>query len=165
MGSHQGDVALLDHPVAQAPLQSPLPARLAYLRSDGAPDVVPIGFHWNGTEIVLGTFPNSVKMHALHDGDKVALSIDSDTMPYQVLRIRGTVRTDVVEGIAPEYAAMTRRTLGDEVGQGWLEQMRPIVASMARIFVTPAWVCVQDFQTRFPNELERAMEAATEGHG
>ena len=31
---------------------------------------------------------------------------------------------------------------------------------MARIFVTPEWVCVQDFQTRFPNEVERAMEAA-----
>ncbi len=29
---------------------------------------------------------------------------------------------------------------------------------MARIFVIPEWVCVQDFQTRFPNELERAME-------
>ena len=75
------------------------------------------------------------------------------------------MRTDVVEGIAPEYEAMTRRTLGDEVGAGWLEQLRPIVTSMARIFVTPEWVCVQDFQTRFPNELERAMEAATGGHG
>ena len=59
---------------------------------------------------------------------------------------------------------MTRRTLGDEVGQGWLEQMRPITPKMARIFVTPEWVCVQDFQTRFPNELERAMEGATGGH-
>jgi hypothetical protein len=160
MVSQQGDLALLDHPVAQELLRSPLPARLAYVRTDGAPDVVPIGFHWNGNEFVLGTFPDTVKMRALHDGDKVALSIDSDTMPYQVLRIRGTARTDLVEGIAPEYEAMIRRTLGDEGGQGWLEQMRPIVTSMARIFVTPEWVCVQDFQTRFPNELERAMERA-----
>ncbi len=158
MVSQQGDITLLDHPVARELLKSPIPARFAYVRSDGAPDVVPIGFHWNGTEFVLGTFPNSVKMHALHDGDKVALSIDTATMPYHVLRIRGTVRTDVVEGIAPEYEAMTRRTLGDEAGQGWIEQMRPITSSMARIFVTPEWVCVQDFQTRFPNELERAMQ-------
>jgi hypothetical protein len=34
---------------------------------------------------------------------------------------------------------------------------------MTRIFVTPKWVCVQDFQTRFPNELEWAMEAASGG--
>lgn len=161
MVSQQGDLALLDHPVAQELLRSPLPAHLAYVRSDGAPDVVPIGFHWNGNEFVLGTFPNTVKMHALHDGDKVALSIDSDSMPYKVLRIRGNVRTDVVDGVAPEYEAMTRRTLGDEAGAGWIEQMRSITATMARIFVTPEWVCVQDFQTRFPNELERAMESVT----
>jgi hypothetical protein len=30
-------------------------------------------------------------------------------MPYQVLLVRGTVRTDTVEGIAPEYAAVTKR--------------------------------------------------------
>jgi len=160
MVSQQGDLNLLDHPVAQHLLQSPLPARLAYVHPDGAPEVVPIGFHWNGHDLVLGTFPDTVKMHALHDGDKVAISIDTDTMPYQVLRIRGTVRTDIVDGIAPEYEAMTLRTLGEEAGSGWIEQMRPMVSQMARIFVTPDWVCVQDFRTRFPNELERAMEAA-----
>jgi hypothetical protein len=160
MVSQQGDLALLDHPVAQEMLRSPLPARFAYVRSDGAPDVVPIGFHWNGKEIVLGTFPSSVKMGSIQDGDKVALTIDTDTLPYKVLRIRGTARTDVVDGVAPEYEAMTLRTLGDEAGRGWIEQIRPITPNMARIFVTPEWVCVQDFQTRFPNELERAMEAA-----
>ncbi len=164
MVSQQGDVALLEHQVAQELLQSALPARLAYVRSDGAPDVVPIGFHWNGIEFVLGTFPDSVKMHALHDGDKVALSIDSDTMPYKVLRIRGRVRTDVVVGVAPEYEAMSRRTFGDEAGAGWVEQLRPITPKMARIFITPEWVRVQDFETRFPNELERAMEGSTGGH-
>ena len=157
MVSQQGDLALLEHPVAQELLRSPIPARFAYVRHDGAPDVVPIGFHWNGTEFVLGTFPDSVKMHELHDGDKVALSIDTDTMPWKVLRVRGSIRTDVVEGIAPEYEAMTIRSLGEEMGRGWIEQMRPITPSMARIFITPEWVCVQDFQTRFPNELERAM--------
>lgn len=160
MVSQQGDLSLLEHPVALALLRSPLPARFAYVRSDGSPDVVPIGFHWNGEEFVLGTFPDTVKMHALHDGDKVALSIDTESYPYQVLRVRGSVRTDEVAGVAPEYEAMTARTLGEENGRAWIEQMRPITSSMARIFVTPEWVCVQDFQTRFPNELEKAMEAA-----
>jgi hypothetical protein len=31
---------------------------------------------------------------------------------------------------------------------------------MARIFVTPEWVGILDFETRFPSSLERAMEHA-----
>ena len=160
MVTHQGDLALLELPVAQELLQAKIPARFAYVRSDGTPEVVPIGFHWNGKEFVIGTFPNSAKMHALRDGDKVALTIDTDSLPYKVLRVRGNVRTDVFAGIAPEYEAMTLRNLGNEAGRAWIEQMRPITPNMARIFVTPEWVCVQDFQTRFPNEIERAMEGA-----
>jgi hypothetical protein len=29
---------------------------------------------------------------------------------------------------------------------------------MTRIFIRPEWVAVQDFETRFPNALEWAME-------
>lgn len=160
MPTQQGSVALLDDPVAQELLQSTIPARVAYTWTDGTPRVVPIGFHWNGAEIVLGTFPDAPKMKALRDGDMVAVSIDSDQMPYHVLLIRGTVRTDIVDGIAPEYAAMTKRTFGEEQGQAWLDTMNPIVSTMARVFITPEWVGILDFETRFPNALERAMERA-----
>ncbi len=112
MPTEQGSLALLDDPVAQRLLQSTIPARFAYTWTDGTPRVVPIVFHWNGQEIVLGTPPDAPKMKALHDGDKVALSIDSDSMPYKVLLIRGGIRTDVVDGISPEYEAATVRNLG-----------------------------------------------------
>ncbi len=126
MSTHQGDLALLDDPVAQRLLQSTIPARLAYNWHDGTPRVIPIGFHWTGTEIALGTPPDAPKMKALHNGAKVALTVDSDSMPYKVLMVRGSVRTDTVEGIAPEYETMTKRVLGEEQGQAWLENMRPI---------------------------------------
>ena len=126
MTTRQGDLTLLEDPVAQRLLQSTLPARLAYVWTDGTPRVVPIAFHWNGADLVLGTPPDAPKMRALHDGTKVAVSIDTDTMPYEVLQIRGSVRTDVVDGIAPEYEATTLRTLGDQAGRAWLENMRPI---------------------------------------
>ncbi len=160
MPTRQGSLALLDDPVAQRLLQSTLPARLAYNWRDGTPRVVPIGFHWNGAEIVLGTPPDAPKMKVLRDGATVALTIDSETMPYKVLLVRGTVRTDTVEGIAPEYAAMTKRVFGEKEGQAWLDNMRPIMPRMARIFVQPGWVGIMDFETRFPNALERAMERA-----
>ena len=137
MATHQGDLALLEDPVAQRLLQSPVPARLAYVWTDGTPRVVPIGFHWNGREVVLGTPPDAPKLKALKDGTAVALSIDTTTPPYKVLQIRGTVRTDLVEGIAPEYEAMTIRSLGEEQGRAWLESLRPLSPRMARLFITP----------------------------
>jgi len=157
MPTKQGDPALLNDPVAQKMLQSTVPARFAYNWSDGTPRVIPIGFHWNGEEIVLGTPPDAPKMKVLKDGDQVALTIDSDTMPYKVLLIRGPIRTDTVDGIAPEYAAMSRRVFGEEGGQAWLDQVTPIFPRMARIFITPSWVGILDFESRFPSAIERAM--------
>jgi hypothetical protein len=163
MPTKQGDVALLDDPIAQQLLRSPLPARFAYAWRDGTPRVVPIGFHWNGREIVLGTPPDAPKMKALRDGAKVALTIDSDAMPHKVLLIRGTARLDEVDGVAPEYAAMCRRVMGAAAGAAWVAQLAAISPRMARIFIRPEWVGVQDFEVRFPNALERAMERAGMG--
>ena len=51
----QGDISLLDDPVAQTLLHSTNLARLAYIWRDATPRVVPIWFHWTGPEIVMGT--------------------------------------------------------------------------------------------------------------
>ena len=158
MTTRQGDISLLEDPVAQQLLQSRIPARLAYTWVDGTPRVVPINFHFNGKELVFGTPPDAPKMTVLRDGLPVAVTIDGDSMPYRVLLVRGTVRTDVVDGIAPEYVQMTLRCFGTEAGQAWLEQMAPMCPQMARIFVQPTWVGILDFETRFPSAIERAME-------
>ena len=160
MTTRQGSLALLEDEVAQRLLRSPLPARLAYSWTDGSPRVVPIGFHWNGKELVFGTPPDAPKMRALRDGDRAAVSIDTDEMPYKVLQVRGRVRTDTVEGIAPEYEETTVRMLGEEQGRAWLTNLRAITTHMSRVFVTPEWVAILDFETRFPSAIERAMEAA-----
>jgi hypothetical protein len=78
-------------------------------------------------------------------------------MPYKVLLIRGPIRTDVVDGIAPEYAAMSKRVFGEQGGQAWLDQVTPIFPGMAHIFITPAWVGILDFESRFPSAIERVM--------
>jgi hypothetical protein len=96
----------------------------------------------------------------LHNGDKVALTIDSDSMPYKVLMVRGAIHIDTVDGVAPEYAAMSRRVMGEEQGQIWLNQIGAMIPRMARIFITPEWVGILDFETRFPSAVERAMERA-----
>lgn len=163
MPTPQGSLDLLNDPVAQQLLASPLPAHVAYSWTDGTPRVVPIGFHWNGTEVVLGTPTDAPKMQALHDGAKVSVSIDSDTMPYKVLLMRGSARVDTVDGLAPEYEAMAMRVFGEEQGRAWLENVRPLFPRMARVFIRPEWVGILDFETRFPSALERAMERTQAG--
>ncbi len=78
MATKQGDVTLLNDPVAQKLLQSAIPARLAYNWSDGTPRVLPIWFHWNGEQIVLAGPPNAPKMTVLAKNSKVALTIDDN---------------------------------------------------------------------------------------
>lgn len=89
MAVPQGDLELLNDPIAQELLRSALPARLAYTWPDGTPRVVPIWFHWTGEEIVMAGPPDAPKMDALRANPRVALTIDGDTWPYKVLLLRG----------------------------------------------------------------------------
>jgi hypothetical protein len=157
MPSKQGDVSLLDHPIAQELLQSTVPARLAYTWKDGTPRVVPIWFHWNGKEVVLGSPPKAPKVIVLPDHSHVALTIDSNPWPPKVLLIRGIARVEIVNGVSPEYAAAAERYFGEEQGRVWVEQVRAMSSHMARIAVRPTWVGLLDFQTRFPSAIEAAM--------
>ena len=149
----QGDLALLQHPAAQEMLQSKIPARLAYIATDGTPRVVPIWFHWNGKEIVMASPPKAPKLKSLVKNPKVSLTIDENGFPPKVLLIRGTARLEPVEGIVPEYEASAARYFDPELAQAWLKQLRSMVSSMVRITVTPEWVGLLDFQTRFPSAL------------
>ena len=154
MTSHQGSTQLLDEPLAQELLQSKLPAYLAYNCHDNSPRLIPIGFHWNDREIVLCSPPDAPKMRVLQDGIKVALTITSERTPMQVLSIRGSVRVELVEGMPPEYVAMTERTSGKEHAGTWLTQAGRMWPVMVRIFVQPEWVGLIDFETRFPSAVE-----------
>jgi hypothetical protein len=149
----QGDLSLLEHPASQELLRSKIPARFAYIWTDDTPRVIPIWFHWNGREIVMATPPKAPKLKALAKNPKVSLTIDDNTFPHKVLLIRGSARLDSVEGIVPEYAAAAERYFDTELAKAWLGQLRTLVSSMVRITITPEWVGLLDFQTRFPSAL------------
>lgn len=157
MATKQGDVGLLNEPIARDLLQSHIPARFAYVGTDGMPRVVPIWFHWNGKQIVLGTPLTAPKTRALSRNPKVALSIDTNTWPHKVLQIRGTASLETVDGVVPEYALAAERYFGPEQGQKWVAQARKLFPRMARIVVTPEWVSIIDFEKRFPSAIEKAM--------
>lgn len=162
--SKQGDVALLQDPVAQQLLQVKGPAHLAYTWRDGTPRVIPMGFHWNGEELVMASVADAPKTKVLTTGSKVAVSIEHDYAASKILLVRGTVRADTVEGIAPEYAAMIRRTMSEQDAAALLEEAARLYRRMARFFIRPEWVGILDFETRLPSAVERAMERAAHRH-
>ena len=156
MNLKQGDLGLLTHPAAVELLQSKVPARLAYVWTDGTPRVVPIWFHWDGKHFVMGTPPKAPKLKALARNPKVALTIDDNTFPHKVLLVRGTANLETVEGVVPEYALAAERYFGREQGHAWVNQLRTITPKMVRLVIIPEWVGVLDFQTRFPSALAKA---------
>jgi PPOX class probable F420-dependent enzyme len=152
MTATQGDLALLEDPVAQELLHSREVARLAYTWLDGSPRVVPIWFHWTGEALTFGTPPGAPKVRALEREPRVAVTIDaSANWPYRVLLMRGDATIDVLDGVSDEYAAAAHRYFGDEQGAAWVDQLGE--QPMARISVTPSWAAVLDFETRFPSAL------------
>jgi len=149
----QGSLDLLQHPASQELLNSRIPARLAYVWTDGTPRVVPIWFHWNGREIVMATPPKAPKLKALAQNPKIALTIDNNDFPHKVLLVRGSARLETVKGIVPEYALAAERYFGPEQGKAWVSQLASMVQEMVRVTVTPEWVGLLDFQSRFPSAL------------
>lgn len=48
--------------------------RLAYVAKDGTPRAIPIGFTWNGSEVIICTTNNVLKLAALRHHPAVALT-------------------------------------------------------------------------------------------
>ena len=149
-------IETFDNPVAQQLLQSAIPARLAYVGTDGTPRVIPIAFYWTGREIVVCTSPTSPKAQALRANPHIALTIDTERAPWNQLLVRGTVEIEVVDGIPPEYLRASEKGMPEEQWDEFAEQVRGMYPQMARITIVPAWAKVFDFSTgRVPAFLQR----------
>jgi hypothetical protein len=83
----------------------------------------------------------------------VAVSIDTESFPPEVLSIRGRAEITEIDGVAPEHAEAARRFLGPEQAAEYLSQIDWPETRMARIAVRPNWVGLLDFQTRMPSAL------------
>ena len=160
MTTEQGDLSLLETGLAARLLGSTIPARYAYTALDGTPRVVASWFAWTGEELVLPTFiaaPHirhaAYRVRALRAHPDVAVSIDTETFPPEVLSLRGRAEITEVDGVDPGYAEAAHRYLGPEEAAGYLAQIDQPGTRMARIAIRPSWVGLLDFQTRMPSAL------------
>jgi hypothetical protein len=72
--------------------------------------------------------------------------------------IRGLAEVEPVNGIPPEYVLAAERYMGKDGGQAWIGQITALNLKSSRITVTPQWVGLLDFQTRFPREVAKLMQ-------
>jgi hypothetical protein len=156
----QGDLGLLETEIAGRLLCSRSPARFAYIALDGTPRVLATWFHWTGEVLAMPTFVAAPhvrhaagRLRALRVNPVVAVTIDRETFPPEVLTIRGRVAVTEVDGVPPEYASAARRYLGEGAAQDYLAQIDQPGTRMARIDLHPTWVGVLDFQSRLPSAL------------
>ena len=156
----QGDLRLLETDVARRLLSSRIPARFAYVAPDGTPRVLATWFTWTGAVLAMPTFlaaPHvrhaAGRVQALRANPDVAVTIDTETFPPEVLTIRGRVTISEVDGIPAAYESAARRYLGEEAARAYLAQIDQPGTRMASIDLHPAWAGVLDFQSRLPSAL------------
>ena len=141
---------LTEDPVARELVNSPLPARLAYVAADGTPRVVPLIHHFDGEHFVLATPAEAPKVDAMRRNPVVAFTIDTETHPPKALLVRGTASIAVVDGVVPEFLEANRRRLPPEEFDAFATGVEQVFPRMARIEITPTWAKVLD-ETRPPD--------------
>ncbi len=156
---HAHEIAeVLDRPLSRELLARDI-TRLAYVAKDGTPRNVPIGFTWNGSEIVMCTATNAPKLPALRANPAVALTIDTEVHPPAILLIRGRAELDLVAGIPEEYfEASGTYQMTPEQRVEWEAGVRALYDGMVRIVVTPTWAKLIDFETTLPSAVEELMQ-------
>lgn len=156
----QGDLQLLETDIAQRLLHSTIPARFAYTATDGTPRVMSTWFVWTAGELVMSTYVHcpplgierpARRLRALRTNPDVAVTIDSECQPPEVLLLRGRTSITEVDGMVPEQAQAARRYLGEVGGAAYVAKAQHPDTRMARISLRPTWVGVLDFQNRFPD--------------
>jgi hypothetical protein len=139
-------IEVLNRPLSQELLARDL-TRLAYVAKDGTPRNVPIGFTWNGAEIVMCTAKNDTEVH-----------------PPKILLIRGRAELDVVDGIPDEYLEMSGTyEMTPEQRVEWEAEVRSLYHDgMVLIVVTPTWAKLIDFETTLPSAVEELVRQREE---
>jgi len=158
MNSHDV-LEVLGRPLSLELLGSSIPARFAYTGLDGDPRVIPIGFLWTGEQVKLYTVPTSAKVKALEAHPRVAITIDTQAFPPNVLLIRGTATLELVDGVPDDYVEASRRLVGDEQMPAWEAGVRALYQQMVVITVTPDWAKLLDFETTLPKAVEDLITA------
>ncbi len=123
-------------------LQGTHTGKLATVRADGRPHVVPIWFTLDGETILFMTGQGTVKGKNMRRDPRVTLCIDDENPPYAYIMVEGTVEfSDNLDEMLPWSTKIAARYMGenkaDEYGK------RNAVAGELLVRLTPTKVIFQ----------------------
>ncbi|KOV81958.1 pyridoxamine 5'-phosphate oxidase family protein [Nocardia sp. NRRL S-836] len=165
MRQHEID-EVLNHPLSQELLARDI-ARLAFVAQDGTPRNIPVGFCWNGAELVVCTSKNARKLAMLAANPAVAFTIDTEGFPPKILSVRGNVELDPVDDIPEEYLQVAKTmSMTPEQRAEWEVNVRSLYSDgMVRIVLRPAWVKLTDFETTLPDNVAELVQRQAAAQG
>lgn len=112
--------------------------KLATVRKDGRPHLVPIWFTLDRGALLFMTGENTVKAGNIRRDRRVAICIDDETFPFSYVTVEGTA--EVLDPNPDEFVEISteiaRRYVGDERAEQYGE--RNAVPGELLIRVTPA---------------------------
>lgn len=89
-------------------------AHLATVGPDGAPQVTPVWFDFDGTHVRINTARGRVKDRNLRSDGRVALSILDPDNAYRYVQVRGRVASMTEDGADAHIDALARKYLGQD---------------------------------------------------
>jgi PPOX class probable F420-dependent enzyme len=95
-------------------------AKVAVVRRDGAPMVVPVWFVLDGREVVFTTGSESIKGRALRRDPRLSICVDDDRPPFAYVRVDGVA--DLSEDIGEMLPWATRigaRYMGEDQAEAF----------------------------------------------
>jgi PPOX class probable F420-dependent enzyme len=118
-------------------------AKVATVRQDGRPHVMPVWFVLDGEQIVFTTGANSVKGRNLLRDPRVALVVDDETPPYAFVHVHGraTLYEDLDE-LLRFATAIGARYMGQDRAEEF--GRRNAVPGELLVRVTPERVIAED---------------------
>jgi PPOX class probable F420-dependent enzyme len=123
-------------------LQNHRTGKVATVRKDGSPHVVPIWFDLDGDELVFTTYHTSVKAANLERNPRVSICVDDEAPPFAFVQINGVAKIDKQ---AEDLQYWTTRIAGRYMGPELAEEFgqRNAVEGEWLIRVTPTKVIAQ----------------------
>lgn len=117
--------------------------KLATVRKDGRPHVVPVWFVMDGDDLVFTTGATSVKARGLQRDPRVSLCVDSEDPPYAFVMVEGVAKlSEDVDEMLPYATAIGARYMGADRAEQF--GRRNAVPGELLVRITPTRVMAAD---------------------